>query len=315
VQEALRRVFVYSFMRPDDFAWAPIAFPGVQYDGDGVLGDGMQARGTAHLISAIGQQGYELAFEDPATDQQAVMNHILWDKWTEDEIGEHQFIGRLFDERGQIYRGCTAFDAANYTLQRLAAFGGEMRSLGGVPKPPPWWAQPPEEAGPLLAAIERLRESHRGHAWAAVNRTLQEMAAANSVESILQRQKNTMDAMLASFKPPSATALLADFPADDYDSLAASVLALIPKAPEQLADIEKAVETASADLENPELLARITRRLPDRTQLAHLTPWAVFVLVSLATLKAAPEINPNDIGVLTVILMIVMYLLPPRAGS
>src|ERR1700761_2537156 len=39
VQEGLRRVFVYRFMRPDDFAWAPIDFPGVQYDSDGVLGD------------------------------------------------------------------------------------------------------------------------------------------------------------------------------------------------------------------------------------------------------------------------------------
>ena len=36
-------------------------------------------------------------------------------------------IGRLFDERGQIYHGCTAFDAANYTLHRLEASGGEIR--------------------------------------------------------------------------------------------------------------------------------------------------------------------------------------------
>jgi hypothetical protein len=57
------------------------------------------------------------------------MRRILWDKWSEDDIGEHQFIGRLFDDRGQIYRGCTAFDAARYTLQRLAALGGELRSV------------------------------------------------------------------------------------------------------------------------------------------------------------------------------------------
>ena len=55
-------------------------------------------------------------------------HHILWDKWTEDEIGEHQFIGRLFNDRGQIYRGCTAFDAATYTIQRLAVLGGEVFS-------------------------------------------------------------------------------------------------------------------------------------------------------------------------------------------
>lgn len=128
-QEALRRVFVYKFMRPDDFAWAPIDFPGIKYDDDGVLIDGMQAKATAHLIDAICQQGYDFAFDDPATDPAAAMHHILWDKWTEDEIGEHQFIGRLFNERGQIYRGCTAFDAATYTIQRLAALGGEVCSV------------------------------------------------------------------------------------------------------------------------------------------------------------------------------------------
>jgi hypothetical protein len=129
VQEALRRVFVYNFMRPDDFAWAPIDFPGVGYDDDGVLADGMQAKATAHLIGAIREQGYELVFGDPGIDPMAVMQRILWDKWTEDEVGEYQFVGRLFNERGQIYRGCTAFDAANYTLQRLTALGGEIRSV------------------------------------------------------------------------------------------------------------------------------------------------------------------------------------------
>jgi len=79
----------------------------------------MRAKATAHLIEVIRQQGYKLVFDDPATDPMAVVQHILWDKWTVDEIGGHQFIGRLFNERGQIYRGCTAFDAANYTLQRL----------------------------------------------------------------------------------------------------------------------------------------------------------------------------------------------------
>jgi hypothetical protein len=116
-------------MQPDDFAWAPIDFPGIQYDDDGVLADGMQAKATAHLIKAIRQQGYEFVFDDPAADPMGVVQHILWDKWTEDEISEHQFVGRLFNERGQLYRGCTAFDAANYTVQRLAAHGGEIRSV------------------------------------------------------------------------------------------------------------------------------------------------------------------------------------------
>lgn len=129
VQEALRRVFVYQFMRPDDFAWAPIDFPGVEYDEDGLLANGMQAKAAAHLVDAVRGKGYVIAFDDPGTDATEAMRHVLWDKWTEDEVGEHQFIGRLFDGRGQIYRGCTAFDAARYTLDRLAALGGEIRSV------------------------------------------------------------------------------------------------------------------------------------------------------------------------------------------
>jgi hypothetical protein len=131
VRETLRRVFVYQFMRPDDFAWAPINFPGAEYDKDGVLAQGMQAKAAAHLVGAIRGQGYEIIFEDPGTDVTEAMHHILWDRWSEDEIGEQQFIGRLFDDRGQIYHGCTAFDAASYTLQRLAALGGELRSAHG----------------------------------------------------------------------------------------------------------------------------------------------------------------------------------------
>jgi hypothetical protein len=312
VQEALRQVFVYNFMRPDDFAWAPIAFPGARYDDDGVLADGMQRTATAHLIEAIRQQGYELVFDNPSTDPMAVLHHILWDKWTEDEVGEHQFIGRLFNERGQIYHGCTAFDAANYTLQRLAAVGGEMRSRVELPVQLPSWAErPPDEAGPLLSMIERLR----AQAWASVDSTLREMAATNAVNSILERQANAMDAMLASFEQPGATVLLPDFTGDDYSGLEEAVLALVPTNPEQVTVIEQAVEAASAVPENRKLLARITERLPNRTQLTRLTPWGLFVVVSLDMLKVAPEINANDIGVLTMILMVVLYLLPPRSGT
>jgi hypothetical protein len=311
VQEALRRVFVYNFMRPDDFASAPIDFPGAQYDDDGMLSGGMQAKATAHLIDAIRQRGYDLVFDDPATDPVAVMHHILWDKWTEDEIGEYQFIGRLFNERGQIYHGCTAFDAANYTLQRLTAFDGEIRSCAG-PVQLPWWAgNPPEEAGPFLEVIERLRTL----AWAQVDGTLRDMAAAGNMNSILQRQANAMDAMRTSVERPRSAVLLPDFAGEDYSSLETAVLALVPTDPEELAGIEQGVEAASADSENRKLLAQITERLPSRIQLARLTPWAVFVMVSLEVLKEAPEINPNDIGMLTMILMVVLYLLPPHVGS
>ena len=204
-------------------------------------------RRPQHLIDAIRQQGYDLVFHNPATDPVAVMHHILWDKWAEDEIGEYQFIGRLFNERGQIYRGCTAFDAANYTLQRLAALDGEMRSHAELRVQLPWWAgNPPEEAGPLLEVIERLRTL----AWAQVDSTLRDMAAANDVNSILQSQANAMDAMRASFERPRSAVLLPDFTGEDYSSLETAVLALVPTDPEELAAIEQGVEAASADPEN-----------------------------------------------------------------
>ena len=59
-QEALRRIFVFRFMRPDDFAWAPVSFPGVQYDEDGLLRDGMQAKATQPCLYRLGFSG-ELA--------------------------------------------------------------------------------------------------------------------------------------------------------------------------------------------------------------------------------------------------------------
>jgi len=61
-------------------------------------------------------------------DVHAALHHVLWDKWTKEEIGNGRFTGRIFDDHGLIYRGCTAIDAANYTVQRLAVLGGELRS-------------------------------------------------------------------------------------------------------------------------------------------------------------------------------------------
>lgn len=177
---------------------------------------------------------------------------------------------------------------------------------------PPWVDEPPEEAGPFLDTIERLRLQKR--VWAYVDATLRDMAATNNVRSILQRQASAMEAMRASFEPFRPTVLLPDFTGKDYRALERAVLALIPTKPEELADMEQAVEAASADPESRKLIARITERLPSRAQVAKLTPWAVFVMVSLDMLKVAPELNPNDIGVLTMILMIVLYLLP-RSGS
>jgi len=52
--------------------------------------------------------------------------------------------------------------------------------------------------------IDRLQT----RVWAHVDSTLQDMAAASSVNSILQRQANAMDAILASFEQPRPAVLL-----------------------------------------------------------------------------------------------------------
>jgi hypothetical protein len=56
----------------------------------------MACSATTHPIDVVRQHGYDLAFDEPATDLAAAMHQILWGKWTKDEIGEHQFIGRFF---------------------------------------------------------------------------------------------------------------------------------------------------------------------------------------------------------------------------
>jgi hypothetical protein len=174
----------------------------------------------------------------------------------------------------------------------------------------PWWADnPPEAARPLLFFIERQRT----HQWAQAD-ALRDMAAASTVRAILQRQATAMEDMLVHIDRSRPTVLLPDFSRDDYTALETAILALIPR-PEQLADVEQAVEAASADPENRKLVARITDRLPTGAQVDKLTAWAAFVTVSIEMLKVAPELNPNDIGVLTMILMVVLYLLHPRSGS
>lgn len=180
------------------------------------------------------------------------------------------------------------------------------------PEQLPLWADepPPNEATPFLDLIEHLR----AQGWAQVDATLRDMADTNSVRSILQRQASAMEVMRASFEQSEPMDLLPDFTGDDYEALEDAVLALISQR-NALAHLEQAVKAATVDPESRKLVVRITERLPGRAQVVKLTPWAVFVMVSLDLLKVAPELNPNDIGVLTMILMVVLYLLPPRPGS
>jgi hypothetical protein len=102
-------------------------FPGTAYCRDGTLSESTKAKGTKHLIGVLWGNGVVIMLGEDA-DVGAAMHHVLWDKWTKDEVGNGRFTGRLFDDHGQIYHGCTPIDAANHTLERLAALGAALRS-------------------------------------------------------------------------------------------------------------------------------------------------------------------------------------------
>lgn len=126
-RDCLRRAFIYNFMRPNQTAQAPIYVPGIEYRRDGTLTDSMKVKATTHLIGVLRDSGYVIEVDEDA-DLTSVLHHVLWEKWTKDEIGNGRFTGCLFDDYGRIYLGCTADDAANYTVERLATLGGEVRS-------------------------------------------------------------------------------------------------------------------------------------------------------------------------------------------
>jgi len=126
-RESLRRVFIWNFMRPDKPAMTPIQFPGLEYSHDGTLNDAMKAKAAEHLIDVLRNNGYFVEIDDDL-DATAALHHVLWDRWTKDEIGNGRFTGCLFNDYGVIYQGCNADDAAGYTVERLAALGGELRS-------------------------------------------------------------------------------------------------------------------------------------------------------------------------------------------
>jgi hypothetical protein len=123
----LHRAFAYNFMQPNRTAQAPIHFPGIAYQPDGTLAEGMQDKGTQHLIAVLRDNGCNVRHSD-GTGARDALHHVLWDKWTQEEIGAGRFIGRLFDDHGTIYLGCTAIDAASYTLERLASLDAGLYS-------------------------------------------------------------------------------------------------------------------------------------------------------------------------------------------
>jgi hypothetical protein len=125
-RDCLRRTFIYNFMR-DQMVQAPIYFPGIEYSRDGTLSDHMKVLGTEHLIGILRDNGYVIRLSN-GTGANTALHHVLWDQWAKEEIGNGRFTGRLFDDYGKIYLGCTADDAANYTIERLAALDADLCS-------------------------------------------------------------------------------------------------------------------------------------------------------------------------------------------
>lgn len=126
-RDYLRTAFTYNFMQPEKTAQAPVWFPGIEYRTDGTLTDDTKARGTEHFRTILRDNGYVIRMT-AGKDESSVLHHIMWDQWTKEEAGNGRFTGRLFDDYGRIYFGCTPYDAANYTVERLVTLGGELRS-------------------------------------------------------------------------------------------------------------------------------------------------------------------------------------------
>lgn len=124
----LDRAFRYQFWPEGKPGWYPISFPGLEYTDDGLLTSAMKTRATQHLLDVLNQYGCVIRFSDGA-DVNTALRHVLWDQWRQAEIGNGRFIGRMFDDQGLIYHGCTADDAARYTLERVRAMGGNLYSI------------------------------------------------------------------------------------------------------------------------------------------------------------------------------------------
>jgi hypothetical protein len=88
----------------------------------------MKVKATQHLIDVLSSYGCMIRF-DGGTDVNTAVHHVLWDQWTQVEIGNGRFIGRMFDDEGRIYHGCTADQAAKYALERIRAIGGDLYSV------------------------------------------------------------------------------------------------------------------------------------------------------------------------------------------
>lgn len=128
VKNHLRTLFAHKFMRLNDTAYAPINFPGVKYNDDGTLSHDMKAKGTSYLMGLLLDSGFSVEMAD-GSDPGKALHKALWDKWTVEEVGHGRFIGQLFDDKGRIYRGCLANDAARYTVERLMLQQGVVRSF------------------------------------------------------------------------------------------------------------------------------------------------------------------------------------------
>ena len=191
-----------------------------------------------------------------------------------------------------------------------------------------WGDEPPEEALPLLQLINRLRTDVWQHAD-----ELGDSAPASGIRSALYRQLNAIEDALRPQTMPSAgdwaapprplelsvasqpDALLPDFSDTNWASLESAVISLLPASPEQIAELEQAVLEGSTDPQNRKAAHRLATSLLSRAQWRNLAPWATITAVAGAMLKLADDVTSNQLLMLTIIVMVVLWAMPPpRSG-
>jgi hypothetical protein len=166
----------------------------------------------------------------------------------------------------------------------------------------------PGAAEDFVNMLERIRADA---AWAHVRATLQQMAADNSISSILHRQALTMEEIQES---SGQIVLLPDFTGDDWSDLESAVVSLLPTTAREIENVERIAADAVANPDNRRLVDRIAEHLPDRSEIPNMATWAGFFAVAAYLLKVAPDMSSNQIEMLGIIVAIWIALVQrPRS--
>ena len=119
---------------------------------------------------------------------------------------------------------------------------------------------------------------------------------------------NTMGAMSASLSQSRVPGISGGVDLyTDVARLQDRVIELLPKTPEQVADLERVVTETSADPEKRKLVQQITE-LFSRPGVQKMSRWGVVLCVSGGFLKATENAGPNFLLALGIVAMVVIAL-------